>query len=157
MPPVLTAAASWVKVHDAAVPVPTTVVGLEVSTGVPCAGIPAVHEPFGLPAMVGTPLSPPPEELPLLEPELDPELLLEPLLEPLPEPPPAAPPVPASRIDRCSLVARVGPRTRRRLHRPASTTQSEAWSGVLIPHCAPHFMRWHSYTDVRGMPRVAPI
>ena len=37
----------------AAVPVPTTVVGCDVSAGCPAAGTPAVHEPSGLPACVG--------------------------------------------------------------------------------------------------------
>jgi hypothetical protein len=71
MPPVVTAWFRALKVQLAAVPVPTTVVGLEVLTGVPCAGTPALHDPFGLPAVQ------PPEEL--LEELLDvpPEELLD--------------------------------------------------------------------------------
>jgi hypothetical protein len=49
-PPALTAALSALNVQLAAVPVPTTVVGLLVSAGLPSAGIPALHEPSGLPA-----------------------------------------------------------------------------------------------------------
>jgi hypothetical protein len=47
-PPVATAATTADDVQLAAVPVPTTVVGCEVSTGRPSAGIAAW--PFGLPA-----------------------------------------------------------------------------------------------------------
>src|SRR5262249_47406516 len=46
-PPVFTAWLRAPKVQLAAVPVPTTVVGLEVSTGFPCAGTPALHDPLG--------------------------------------------------------------------------------------------------------------
>jgi hypothetical protein len=34
-----------------ALPVPTTVVGLDVSAGCPLAGTPALQEPFGFPAL----------------------------------------------------------------------------------------------------------
>ena len=86
MPPVVTAVCSGLKVQLAAVPVPTTVVGCEVSAGCPAAGTPAVHEPLGLPASpVVPPSEAPPDELPLLEPELEPLPELDPLpeLEPL--------------------------------------------------------------------------
>jgi hypothetical protein len=49
MPAFVTAALKAANVQLAGVPVPTTVVGLDVSTGMPAAGTPAVHEPFGFP------------------------------------------------------------------------------------------------------------
>jgi hypothetical protein len=51
-------------VQLAAVPVPTTVVGFDVSTGCPSAGTPVEHDPFGLPFGI-EPLLEPPD--PLLE------------------------------------------------------------------------------------------
>jgi hypothetical protein len=57
IPPWVTAALSASNVQLAAVPVPTTVVGLVVSAGCPLAGTPALHEPLGLPL---GPLGPPP-------------------------------------------------------------------------------------------------
>jgi hypothetical protein len=56
-PPSVTAALSLLNVQLAAVPVPTTVVGLDVSAGCPCEGTPALHEPSGLPALPVLPLS----------------------------------------------------------------------------------------------------
>jgi hypothetical protein len=56
-PPSVTAALSSLNVQLAAVPVPTTVVGLDVSAGFPCEGMPALHEPSGLPALAVLPLS----------------------------------------------------------------------------------------------------
>src|SRR3569833_1271308 len=53
MPAFATAACSWLKLQLDAVPVPTTVVGFDVSTALPAAGTPAAHEPFGLPAFQG--------------------------------------------------------------------------------------------------------
>src|SRR5271165_5823137 len=82
MPPFFTAASSAAKVQLAAVPVPTTVVGFEVSTGLPSAGTPVEHDPFGLPFGIE----------PLLEPP-DPLLELGPVVEPVVVPWPL-PPVP---------------------------------------------------------------
>ena len=73
-PPAVAAACSALNVQLAAVPVPTTAVGLDVSAGWPFAGTPALHEPFGLPA---PPVAPaPPLPLPPVpgEDELEPEL-----------------------------------------------------------------------------------
>jgi hypothetical protein len=78
VPPVVTAALSALKVQLAAVPVPTTVVGVEVSTGVPAVGTPALQEPSGLPG-VTVPLL---EELELPVDELVPPMLGE-LVPPL--------------------------------------------------------------------------
>ena len=44
-----TAAWSAPNVQLAAVPVPTTVVGWDVSAGLPLDGTPVLHEPFGFP------------------------------------------------------------------------------------------------------------
>src|SRR4051812_42534028 len=49
MPPAVTAASSAANGQLAAVPVPTTVVGCDTSTGMPAAGTPAPHIPSGLP------------------------------------------------------------------------------------------------------------
>ena len=49
-PPAVTAVCSALNVQLAAVPVPTTAVGLDVSAGWPLAGTPALHDPLGLPA-----------------------------------------------------------------------------------------------------------
>lgn len=97
IPPAFTAAERALSVQLAAVPVPTTVVGFEVSTGWPSAGIPVEHDPSGLPFGM----------LPLLEPlELEVEVVpeLEPELEVVPVAPvpldellaslPPLPPVP---------------------------------------------------------------
>jgi len=76
-PPAVAAACSAPNVQLAAVPVPTTAVGLDVSAGWPFAGTPALHEPFGLPAPPVAPGPPlPPGPLPPApgEDELDPEL-----------------------------------------------------------------------------------
>jgi hypothetical protein len=123
MPPLLRAACRAANVQLAAVPEPTTLVGLEVSTSWASPGrVSVVHEPFGFPADGNAPESPdvvpddepdPPElpdepllapELELLLPELEPlapelEPLdpvlpeLEPLAEPSVSPPPPAPPL----------------------------------------------------------------
>jgi hypothetical protein len=53
-PPALTAALSAANVQLAAVPVPTTVVGCEMSTGLAAAGTPARHVPSGLPFGLAT-------------------------------------------------------------------------------------------------------
>jgi hypothetical protein len=59
MPPFVTAVFSAAKVQDAGVPVPTTVVGDEVSTSWVCVGrVKVVQEPFGLPAEGNAPESP---------------------------------------------------------------------------------------------------
>src|SRR5450755_437061 len=59
-PPSVTAVCSAPNVQLAAVPVPTTVVGLEMSAGWPLAGTPLLQEPFGLPAVqAGAPPVPP--------------------------------------------------------------------------------------------------
>ena len=71
-PPAVAAACSALNVQLAAVPVPTTAVGLEVSAGCPFAGTPALHDPFGLPAPPVAP-EPPPPPVPG-EDGLDPEL-----------------------------------------------------------------------------------
>jgi len=93
MPALATADCSALNVQLAAVPVPTTVVGLEVLAACPSAGTPVLHEPFGLPACC-PPSEVAPDELvplllplppPLLEPEPEPEPEAEPELEPLPE------------------------------------------------------------------------
>jgi hypothetical protein len=79
-------------VQVAAGPVPTTVVGCDVSAGLPSAGTPALHEPLGLPARVVAPPSDVSPEVPELEPvplELDPE----PPLGPLPDDPELDPPL----------------------------------------------------------------
>src|SRR6185369_6566174 len=61
MPPAVTAACSAANVQLDAVPVPTTVVGFEVPTTCARVGMPALHEPFGLPAFqVGVPPPAPP-------------------------------------------------------------------------------------------------
>src|SRR5947207_9590843 len=80
IPPAVTAVCSAANVQLAAVPVPTTAVGLAVLTACALVGTPALHEPFGLPAFqVVVPLPPVPE----------------PPLPPVPEPPlPVPPPVP---------------------------------------------------------------
>src|SRR5438552_8837454 len=85
MPPLVTAACSALKVQLAAVPVPTTVVGVAVFTGWPRAGTPALQEPLGLPApLEPTPVVPPAPPVALLPPA-----------PPLPRAPPlAAPPEP---------------------------------------------------------------
>src|SRR5436190_11673129 len=49
-PPAVTAVCSALNVQLAAVPVPTTVVGLEVLAACARLGTPALHEPFGFPA-----------------------------------------------------------------------------------------------------------
>ena len=49
-PPAAAAVRSAANVQLDAVPVPTTVVGLDVSAGWPLAGTPALHDPLGLPA-----------------------------------------------------------------------------------------------------------
>src|SRR5262252_3618841 len=49
-PPAVAAVCSAANVQLAAVPVPITAVGFDVSAGWPFAGTPALHEPFGLPA-----------------------------------------------------------------------------------------------------------
>jgi len=103
-PPLVAAACSWLKVQLAAVPVPTTVVGLETSAGWPLAGTPVLHEPLGLPALVTVP---PVELVPPCPPEpptppslfaLAPPVALPPvplaLVPPVPLPPVALPPVP---------------------------------------------------------------
>src|SRR4051812_37714454 len=81
-PPLPTAVLSAAKVQLAAVPVPTTLVGLDTSAGCALVGTPALHDPFGLPAWP----APPP-----VAPEA-------PAVPPLPVVPPvacpAAPPVP---------------------------------------------------------------
>src|SRR5262245_37326493 len=70
MPPAVTAVCSAENVQLAAVPVPTTAVGLAVLTACAFAGTPAPHEPFGLPAFQ-VPVPPPlPDEPPLPEPPL---------------------------------------------------------------------------------------
>jgi hypothetical protein len=51
-PPLLAAAWSRLKVQLAALPVPTTEVGVEMSAGWPRAGTPVLHEPLGFPALV---------------------------------------------------------------------------------------------------------
>ncbi len=94
MPPAVSAADSFASVHDAAVPVPTTVVGLLVSTAV----MGAVHTAGGggtlppstlgggMPASVAPSARVMPPSLPGPEPELEPEL------EPAPESPPPGDP-----------------------------------------------------------------
>jgi hypothetical protein len=57
-PPLVTAALSALNVQLAALPVPTTVVGLEVSAGLPPVGMPALHEPSGFPAWLVVPAAP---------------------------------------------------------------------------------------------------
>jgi hypothetical protein len=57
VPPLLTAELSAPKVQLAGVPVPTTVVGFDVSAGVPAAGMAVLQEPLGLPAIVTAPVS----------------------------------------------------------------------------------------------------
>src|SRR5436190_22796148 len=71
MPPFETAALSASNVQLAAVPVPTTVAGFDVSAGCPPAGTPAAHDVSGLPAFHGPPLVVPPEP-PLPEPPVEP-------------------------------------------------------------------------------------
>jgi hypothetical protein len=65
-PPWVTAALSAANVQLDALPVPTTVVGFEVSAGWPFDGTPALHEPLGLPADPAAPASgvPPPRRHP---------------------------------------------------------------------------------------------
>src|SRR5438477_11583684 len=60
VPPWVTAAPSAANVQLSGVPVPTTLLGLEMSADCPSVGTPAAHEPFGLPALHG-PTVPPPE------------------------------------------------------------------------------------------------
>jgi hypothetical protein len=90
------------------VPVPTTVAGVEVSTGLPLVGTPVLHEPFGLPALTAAPASlalhaptAPPAELPpvptVVLPAAPPVAATppDPTLPPVPWlPPEAAPPLP---------------------------------------------------------------
>src|SRR5882672_10173355 len=57
IPPAVTAVRSEANVQLAAVPVPTTVVGFEVPAGTPLAGMPVLHDPFGLPAGPSAPAS----------------------------------------------------------------------------------------------------
>jgi hypothetical protein len=90
-PPVATADCNAPNVQLAAVPFPTTVVGLDVLAACPSMGTPVLHEPLGLPACV-PPSEAAPDELPLFPllpplPELEPDA--EPELEPLAEPEPA--------------------------------------------------------------------
>jgi hypothetical protein len=60
IPPFVTAALNAANVHDAAVPVPTTLVGWEVSTSWVSGGtVIAVHDPVGLPGAGNVPESPP--------------------------------------------------------------------------------------------------
>src|SRR5450759_1118854 len=56
-PPLVAAACSWVKVQLSALPVPTTVVGVDTLAGWPFAGTPALHELYGLPALQVVPPS----------------------------------------------------------------------------------------------------
>src|SRR6185295_8881172 len=114
IPPCMTAALSLSNVQLAALPSPTTVVGLETSAGLASSGSGWEHLPSGLPALATGPVLPP--ELPASEPPLLPPSLLRspPALDcpPLPElelprpplPPPtfcARPPLP----DVCSPAA----------------------------------------------------
>src|SRR5579863_4756233 len=80
-PPLLTAVLSALKVQLAAVPLPITV-GFETSAGWPLAGTPALQEPLGFPAVVGTPPVPV-ELLPPVPVELLPPVPVE-LLPPVP-------------------------------------------------------------------------
>ncbi len=95
-PPRVAAAWSLLKLQLSWVPVPTTVVGLEVSAGWPLAGTPVLHEPLGFPALVTVPASlvfaSPCPPVPLLPPVLPP-VWLELLPPVLPGVFPPAPPV----------------------------------------------------------------
>src|SRR6187431_460189 len=60
MPPAAAAACSALNVQLAGVPVPTTVVGLDVFAACARVGTPAAQEPFGFPAFhAGAPALPP--------------------------------------------------------------------------------------------------
>src|SRR6187455_1175087 len=72
VPPAVTAACSALNVQLAAVPVPTTVVGLEVLTACALVGTPAAHDPFGLPAVHGLPALPPAPVVPAALPPVPP-------------------------------------------------------------------------------------
>src|SRR3954447_9190921 len=83
-PPAVTAACRALKVQLAAVPVPTTAVGLLVLTACAFAGTPAPHDPFGLPAFhVLLPALPPVPVVPA-----DPPVPVEPPRPPEPVDPP---------------------------------------------------------------------
>jgi hypothetical protein len=55
-PPRVAAAWSLANVQLVSLPVPTTVVGLEMSAGWPLAGTPAPQDPLGFPALVIVPV-----------------------------------------------------------------------------------------------------
>src|SRR6476646_4080465 len=84
-PPAVTAVCSALNVQLAAVPVPTTAVGLDVLTACAFAGTPALHDPFGLPAFHVEPVEPPVPVAPPL-----------PVVPPRPPVAPAAPPAPVN-------------------------------------------------------------
>src|SRR6478752_2984150 len=95
-PPAVTAACSAANVQLAAVPVPTIRSGWEMVTDCSFVGMPALQDPFGLPAVHGgaPPLPPEPEPgAPLPPPE--PEPPVPPLLPPVPTDPPVPVPLPA--------------------------------------------------------------
>jgi hypothetical protein len=98
-PPLATADCNAVNVQLAAVPVPMTVVGLEVLAACPSAGTPAPQEPLGLPACVPASGVPPDEPLPLLPPLLEPEPEPEAEPEPEPEAEPELEPMPELEVD----------------------------------------------------------
>ncbi|MES1205476.1 MAG: hypothetical protein ABUS79_06020, partial [Pseudomonadota bacterium] len=54
-PPFMTAVCSALKLQLDADPLPTTVVGVELSAAWPFAGKPALHAPFGFPACPADP------------------------------------------------------------------------------------------------------
>ena len=131
-----------------------------------------LQEPLGLPAMVGVPLSPPPDELPLVNPELEPEpvlnpelvLLLDPeldelppelVLDPPPEPlplPPSAPPEPAGE----PLLPEPPPQP---TTAPAATstahTDARTRSLCILPLCAAFAAAAHLHPASAGQLQLA--